>query len=189
MKLKKRPLTLLEVILAMILSMALLTGLAGIHWQMTAIGIKAENEREEQFRYQLLRHRITTLLGKVKAPEKSKDRFFFISETAPYEGVVFSYDNGNSLNKPFSNNVISRLFLHDGQLLLVTLPVPSQWTEEQPPHLMEVLADEVTEFEVDPLYDESEKGLPAILTLRMKINGKPFEQRVVLPLHPKVVVL
>lgn len=193
MKIKKRHLTLLEVMIALGLAMALLTVLATSHWQMIAIGVKAENERAQMFRHLLVQHRISSFLSHVKS-----SKYFYFSESDPYVGLVFTHDQANDLNKQFSNEVLTRLFVYDGKLWLATLPPPAKWTEEQPQLLVEELADEVTNFTITFTdnkgitsfnWPQERKELPVIISISMKIAGSDYKQKVVLLTQVKALEL
>lgn len=198
MKIKKRHLTLLEVMIAMGLAMAILTALSTLHWQMVAIGVKAEQERAQVFNHLLLQHRISSALSHAERPDPKKSAYFYFSESDPYVGLVFSHDHGSDLNKSFSNLVLSRLFVYEHNLYLATLPPPADWTEEQPALLVEKLAEDVTGFEIKFIdsdgqststWPQDKKALPAIAIISMKIKNQFYEQRFVFPFHPKVIEL
>lgn len=179
--------------IALGLAMGLLTVLTSTHYYMVALGVKAEREGADMHRRLLLHHRIGTFLNHVEAAKP-----FYFSQSDPYVGLVFTHDHGNDLNKAFSGSVLTRLFVYENQLWLATLPSPENWTEEQPPIIVELLAEKVTDFAVRFVDDKGQesstwnldrKELPGVVHIRMNIANQPYEQKVVFPKHSKVIEL
>lgn len=190
MKIKKRYMTLIEILVSLGLATFILTALATVHWQVVALGVKAEKERNELFTQVLIQYRIADLFSLMD------DKYFYFSENEPYAGLVFTYDRGNDLNKLLSGQVLARLFVYENKLMLATLPAPNQWTSEQPPIHVEQLADKVTHFRVNfvdanglrsETWTQERKELPAIVIVAMNIDNKPHEHRIVIPEHPRKV--
>jgi type II secretory pathway pseudopilin PulG len=190
---KKRFLTLIEVMIAMGLAMGILTALTAIHWQMVTLGVKAEREYAEMFQHLLLQNRLSNTLAHI-----DNKKIFYLSEDPIYPGLVFSPTRGNDLSKTFSNDVITRVFCTKNQLFLATLPSLDKWNEQQPPILVELLADNVTDFKVQFVdsegqnlnsWDKDIQALPAIVIFSMNIKKNRYEQKIVIPKHEKVLSL
>lgn len=195
-KRKRRFLTLLEVMIAMGLAMGVLSALAAFHWQMVSIGLKAEQEYADLSRQFFIRHRISEYLSEVKPP--NNEFFFFSSEDPIYPGLVFCSDRGVDLNRHFANQVICRIFVYNKTLFLAVLPAKKKWDEQQPPIMVDELAEDVADFKVAFVdsegnktfqWEKNRKGLPAIVEFSMTIKGRSCQQKMVIPLHEKVLTL
>ncbi len=198
MRIKKREMTLIEVLVSLGLAMAILTLLASLHWQMVTIGQKAENERRELFSQLLVKQRIHSCFNTLKRPNKKQHTFFYTSDSVPFDGLVLSYDRGNDLNKAFSNEVVARFFIQDKKLMLAIMPSPKKWDAGTPPLLIEELASDVSAFQLEFMdsdgntfreWPPEKEELPAVVTFSMKIGANPYKQKIVIPSSLKVVAL
>lgn len=84
-----------------------------------------------------------------KTPEKEKTFVFF---TGDDEGILkpdsftltFLFDNGPSINTPFANSVLAKLFVDkDNRLIMALWPHPKLWSSMKPPMNLEVLMENV----------------------------------------------
>lgn len=162
MKKIKNPITLIEVLIASLLTMIILTGLTFFFAQVMSMNATSEKLQKEQFKLGFLEKRLATILPKVISPtDPSKDFYFFTSEALNSgQSLVFTYDNGVQLSKEHSNHLLGRLFLDEGNLVLASITSPKRWELFPNPTLQrEVLLENVTslqfEFYVPPKKDRS----------------------------------
>lgn len=147
-KVQKRPVTLMEVLIAMGLLAVLMSSLFGYYRQLEVIGTRIKELRSDSFQYRYSQYRLAQLLPKV-VNENNKDHVFFtsdqVAETIRGSSLVFTFDRGVDIDPEFSNEVLARLFLDDGgRLCLATWPAPSRTGESIPPMHREVLLNKVT---------------------------------------------
>lgn len=160
---KRRHMTLMEVLIALALTMILLSTLTYFYQDVSKMNTEYEKLRKEGFQFTYVENRLANILPKAVPPtDKSKDFAFFTSGDANgflkmgQPSLIFAFDNGVELDKNFANHVVGRLCVNkDNQLVLATWPSPNRWESvKQPPIKKEILMDNVDtlhfEFYVPP---------------------------------------
>lgn len=151
----KRHFTLLETLIALGITMLILSTLTFFYRQIDAINSQVEKVQDNSFRMRYVENRLAAILpNAVSEADEKKDFFFYTTSSSISFGMqgsptlLFTYDNGVKLDKPFSNHVLGRLYLDsDGNLCLATWPSPSRWVEGvTPPMKKEVLLEGVREL-------------------------------------------
>lgn len=149
----RRPFTLLEALLALALTAALMTVLAYFYRQLEEINIAAEKSFRSLYQRAYVESRLATVLPKAVNENTSKKDFFFFTTGSHNSDIfdsknpslIFTYDNGIDLDVAFANHVLGRLFVDsDKHLVLATWPSTNRWKEDKlPPVKREVLFDGV----------------------------------------------
>lgn len=145
---KRRLFTLLELLIAMTLTMLILSALAYFYRQFDAINQEMDVQQEELFKQLYLSTRLADILPKTTAPKSESDSFFFYTAPAGTEGspsLVFSYNNGIKLDPDFSQDVLGRLYIDkDKRLCLAVWPSVARWGDlHTPPMKSEILMEPV----------------------------------------------
>lgn len=165
--LKRRLMTLLEVLIAISLT-ALLLGLLMVFYRdQDLINQKLDALEQEAFRMMYVENRLSQILPRIITPYDVKDDFYFFTSSDAngllkpgQQSLVFTYDNGNELEKSFSNHVLGRLYIDkDDRLCFASMPSPLRWEHPIPVNLevlMEGVADLQFEFYVPPDKNRSE---------------------------------
>lgn len=168
MKIVKRPVSLLEVLIAVVLTVAILMTLTFFYRQVTEIGYEVERVSAKNFSMRYIESRLASILPKaVSETDKKKDFVFFSVgdeglTKAGSQSLIFTFDNQVSLDKVFSNHVLARLFLDkNGNLMIAYWPSPKRWEPNIiPPMKKEVLLQGVDnlsfEFYIAPAKKEKE---------------------------------
>jgi hypothetical protein len=152
MKLKRRYMLLVELLIAMSLTMVILSMMLVFYDQVDRANTALEKEQNQSFRKLYLSTRLAAVVPKAIAVNDSDKDFFFFSSTGidsfalpGTSSLVFSFDNGVKLDPQFSNHVIGRLYVnHKRELCLATWPSSNRWQENGiPPMKNEVLFDNV----------------------------------------------
>lgn len=166
MMIKKRRhfLTLIEVMIAMGLSMILISVVVYFYQQLSLINIAMDKAQNEHFQKRFLEYRLNAIIPMAVGPE-NKDFHFFISPNNQglfYEksqSLVFTFNNGVKLDKLMSDLVIGRLFLDEkNQLTFAAWPIPKRWVENEPPPLSkEVLMENIISLSFE-FYTPPDKG-------------------------------
>jgi len=136
----KRHVTLLEVMIAMALTALILMTLMFFYQQVVVIGSDIDRIKAEQFHIRFAENRLAYILPRIiSKSDKLKDfAFFSVGDEGiakpNSQGLIFTFDNGISLDKPFSNHVVGRLLLDpNGKLLLLYWPIPKTWDKAAGP--------------------------------------------------------
>jgi hypothetical protein len=149
---RKAHVILLELMIAMGLTLVILSSLMFFYHQVNLINAEMDREQNESFKKLYLENRLANILPKtVSSTDPSTDFHFFTSQDMGglfkqgMPSLVFSFDNCVQLDKQMSYHVIGRVFLdQDGNLMLAKWPVEKRWKEnETPPMTKEVLLDNV----------------------------------------------
>ncbi|MBS4167624.1 type II secretion system protein [Parachlamydia sp. AcF125] len=145
--------TLLEVLIALILTALILTTLSFFYQQIDAMNRASERLQVESFFKRFLQYRLTQVLPKSFSSGGNKRSAFYFYTTSFAEGVfksgtqslVFGFDNGVNLDPAFASDVLGRLYVDgEGRLCLGMWPSPARWEEEEfPPMKKEVLFENV----------------------------------------------
>lgn len=179
----KRHVSLVEVLIALTLTIAILMTLMFFYRQVTEIGYEVDRTSAKNFNMRHLETRLAQILPRaVGETDKQRDFLFF---SVNDEGVgkpgsqslIFMYDNQISLDKPFSGHVLGRLFLDtNGNLMLAYWPSPKRWesTGKVPMKkelLMQGVENLAFEFYIAPKRKEKEVQEP-VQTADPKGKGK-----------------
>lgn len=165
--LTKRYVVLLEVLIAMALTMGLLSFLFASYSQIEYVDAQIEKENEHSFRKLYLSARLAAILPKAisNSANDSPDFFFGLTQDGgnPIKSgtpsLIFAFDNGVQLDAEFSKNVLGRLYVDESnRLCLAIWPGITRWQDPpDPPTKHEVLFENVEgihfEFYVPPLGD------------------------------------
>lgn len=152
MILQKRTFTFIEVIIALSLTAVLMTALSYFYLQIQDINTRTEKSLRELYQLSYLEMRLAMILPKALAENDPKRNFAFFSTTEGNEvikegstSLIFTYNNGISLNRQFASHVLGRLFLDtQNRLVLATWPVPKRWKEGKTPEIKkEILLENV----------------------------------------------
>lgn len=168
----KRHLTLLEMLIAMAMTAVILMTLAMFYQNASHIGFELDKLKAQSFS---LRHAENRLMRIFPAILKAGNpNFLFCSFNAEgltaenSQNLLFTFNNGDSLDKIFSNEVIGRLFVDRNQaLMLAYWPLPKRLKEpinsalDAVPIKKELLLENVEalhfEFYVAPEEEKEEK--------------------------------
>lgn len=187
-KYQRRCMTLLETLIALGITMLVLSTLTFYYRQIDAVNTQLEKVQGQGFRMRYVENRLSQILPQAVSEKDAKKDFFFFTTSSSLafakQGsptLLFTYDNGVKLDKLFSNHVLGRLFLStDNKLCLATWPSPSRWVEGiNPPMKMEVLLEGVEvlgfAFFVAPERDWklSDTGKPQAPDAKAASDAKP----------------
>jgi hypothetical protein len=150
---RRRFFTLLETLIAMTMTVIVLTTLTFFYRQINELNTQAEILQKEGFRLRYIESRFSKIFPlAVPAGTRTPDFFFFtvsdpgsvFAQSSPIS-LIFSFNNGVDLSKLFSNNVIARIFLDiKGRLCMATWPSQTRWMPgANVPMKLEVLLEEV----------------------------------------------
>jgi len=160
--------TLIEVVIAMALTIMVLTLLLSFYSQVDRANTELEKEQDASFQKLFLANRLASVLPKIVSPNDKKGNFFFytslaagglVSDNTPT--LVFTFDNGVKLDPSFSNYVLGRLYVDEKRrLCLAIMPSPPRWIETvNVPIKIEVLFENVDkmtmEFYIPPVKDRN----------------------------------
>ncbi len=183
---KKRYISLLELMIAISLTLIILTTLSFFYDQTFRINRKMDAAQNEAFKLLYVETRLANVFPKIFAPSENKDIefiFFTTDEAGKGQNLIFSFDNNVKLDKTMSFNVIGRLYLDEkGNLILATWPARKRWKEgELPTMKKEILVENIDslQFQFFDLEDElkgwvsvwpKDKGkkLPPVLKVILK---------------------
>lgn len=133
-KCQARFVTLLEIIIAMILTSIVLMALMYFYEDVVHIGANVDKMREEEFYLRYVENRLinTVALAVPKKDTSANDAVFFSTNDASIampgsQTLIFMFDNDISLDKDFSNHVLGRLYVDpEGKLTLAYWPSPKR---------------------------------------------------------------
>lgn len=150
---QKRHFTLLETLIAMSMTVIILTTLTFFYRQISELNSKAEILQKESFRLRYVESRFSKIFPLAIPPGKKTSDFFFFTVTDPGSvfahasptSLIFSFNNGVDLSKLFSNTVIARIFLDTKKRLCMAVwPSQTRWVSGgQIPMKFEVLLEDV----------------------------------------------
>lgn len=151
----RRYFMLLEVLIALGLTMLLLSILMTFYMQISQVSAELEKEQEKSFKKLYLSTRLAAIVPKAIAPTNKDKDFFFFSASANdgltkggTQTLVFTFDNGVKLDTAFANHVIGRLYINqENQFCLALWPSPKRLTDTAyPPMKHEVLFENVEDL-------------------------------------------
>lgn len=184
MKKKQRRITLLEVLIALSLTVVVLSAMMWGYRTVMEVGSKADRERQEAFRWSYVQFRLAEVLP------LAQNNPFYLSQ----KGLVFQYNNAADLDKDFGNEVIARLYVDERKrFCLALMPAQKRWNEE-PLIKQEVLLENVDEvhfrfFTLDEGWQETVSRLPAIVDVALKQGDHQEHYRFPLPNAEEMVKL
>lgn len=153
---KKVNFTLLEVLIALGLMLIILSTLMAAYLNIEKTTAWWQKEETALFEERFFIHRLLEVFSHLEEIDQTKTFFFTLQNS-----LIFSYDNGVSLDANLSGSVLGRLFLDpEGNLNLLTWPSRELWKEiKLPPFHREVLMKNVQELQFSFFIStEEEKG-------------------------------
>lgn len=154
--LRKRPITMLELMIAIGLTMVILTTLTFFYNQVININRKMDRTENEAFKMLYVESRLSSILPKVPPVSDPDIEFFFFTDTdvsgllkPGSQSLVFTFDNGVKLDRQISYYVVGRLFLDNkGRFILASWPTPKRWKEGEAVQMKkEILMENVDSLE------------------------------------------
>ena len=150
---RKQFFTLIEILIALSLTVVLLTTLTFFYRQVMELNSKTEESQKESFKKRYAENRLSAIFPQAVSEKNKKKDFFFFTVAdlggffAPGSPIslIFTFNNRVHLSKKFSQHVIGRIYLDPmGRLCMATWPSSNQWDEgvNLPMHF-EVLLEEV----------------------------------------------
>lgn len=193
---RKSCFTLLEVLIALGLTMMILTFLLLAYADAERTSSFWREKEKKEFSKLFLQNHLAEVFRSLVEVDQEKTFFFTTDEvpglTAPGAPIlVFSYDNGFIRDPALSKNVLGALFVDSkGTLNLITWPERELWGDMQiPPFHREVLMEDLTFFNLEffPMegdrkmewikgdWSKERKNLPGAIKLTaMKKNEAPL---------------
>ncbi len=135
MRTKNNYFTLLEALIAIVLTAMLISTLTYFYRQITVLDAQFEAEERNNFKLRLIENRLSFILPQTVSSKNANFVFFTTNDSPLYlksqtPSLIFLYNNGNSLDKKQSNEVIARLFVDDqNRLILASWPIPERQPE------------------------------------------------------------
>ncbi|SCC90656.1 Uncharacterized protein SCG7086_BW_00070 [Chlamydiales bacterium SCGC AG-110-P3] len=158
-KRQRRLFTLIEMLVAIGLSIMLLTSLLGIYQLLEYQAIRQRKIRESLFSERFLQYRFANGFARTEgsvSDKKNEDEVVFYtsegtSSVALGKSLVFITDRGPDHYAEFSNKVLTRLYRDaEKNLCFAYWPIPSRWDSDDPPPMhKEVLFEGVTELDFE----------------------------------------
>lgn len=149
---QRRCFTILELLIAMTLTIVVLSFLTYFYQQVSAMNTEMDKTQTDSFERRYIEYRLSRILPRTVSPTDRNVSFLFFTNPDPggifKEGttsLVFTFDNCVQLNKEMAYLVIGRLYLdRDGNLILAKWPVAKRWNPgEIPPMHKEILMTNV----------------------------------------------
>ena len=145
---KRRFFALLELIIAISLTMIILSTLMYFYKQVNDINTQMDVVQNKAFKLMYVENRLSHTIPRA---ENVFNFYFFTSPDvgglykAGSTSLLFSFDNCVKLDKQMAYIVIGRLFLDpEGNFTLATWPAPKRWAENEPvPMKKEILLEDV----------------------------------------------
>lgn len=137
---QKRFFTLIEVLVALVLTTLILSTLMFFYRQVIEISLEIDRISSKNFDLRYLETRLADILPKAIG-EKEKDFVFFSlgdeGLTKPgSDSLIFTFNHDASLNKDLSQNTLARIYLEkNGKLMIAYWPSPSRWDKGSMPSI------------------------------------------------------
>ncbi|KAF3363255.1 hypothetical protein PHSC3_000145 [Chlamydiales bacterium STE3] len=155
-KSKRLAFTLIEVMVALILSTIVMSVLLFYYFQVSQASALGEAASVEAFKMRYLENRLQDLVLRLVPPD-NQSRFFFTP--SPQMGLfssgtadlLFSYNNGIVSEIPLRGTTLGRLFVDpEKRLTLMSWQDRKEWKEDSLPRFhREILLEDVQEFGID----------------------------------------
>ncbi len=180
---RKRHVTLLEVLIALVLTIFIITTLTFFYQQMASIGINIDRMQKDLFYMRYLENRLNDIIPKILPPSDSEFTFLSLENDVHSKNgsqtLIFAFNNGISLDTTFSNLVIARLYVNpQGELTLAYWPSRFEWDQPNPPIKKEVLQEGVEKMTFEFFIAPEPKNAPKNAQGTNQDNTTP-------PLEPK----
>lgn len=154
---RKRHVTLLEVIIALALTVLILSTLTYFYQQVEMTGRAIDQIEEENFKWRFLENRLINMIPRTVSPSnKLKDFVFFTAseDSLTKQGntsLIFTFESDVKLEKGFAFHAIGRLYLDKkDRLIFAYWPTPKWWkNDEAPLPKKEVLLEGVESLEFE----------------------------------------
>lgn len=179
MKKSKRHVTLIEVIIAMSLTMIILSTLTYFYREMALLDAMGERQQQKNFQMLYVGNRLMTSIPKTVDNNKKDFAFFTPRDIDPMfmsgsPSLIFTFDNCVKLDPLFANNVLGRLYLdNQGRLILAKWPSPIRWKDQRPPLKKEVLMEGVKQMEF-AFFSSPSRGKRAKNYQKQSPTDQPF---------------
>lgn len=128
--------TLIEVLIAMVLTVLVLTTLMFFYQQISFISTDIDKVKAEHFHLRYVENRLSNILPRaINEKDKARDFVFFSLNDegiglSGSQSLIFTFDNDVKRDGIFSNHVIARLYLDkQGRLTLAYWPSPKRLTD------------------------------------------------------------
>lgn len=143
---RKRFMSLIEVLIALVLTVAILMTLTFFYRQVTEIGAEVDRVNIKNFNMRYIEARLAHVLPRAVKNNEKDFIFFSVGDEgltkSGSQSLIFTYDNKISFAKPFSGHVLARIYLDkNGNLMIAYWPSPKRWEKNQelPPMKKEML--------------------------------------------------
>lgn len=160
----KRKFTLIEVLIALGLTLMLVSSLLFTYFQAIEATIFSERKVSEYLERRYLQKRLSEVFRNLIFPDQTKNFFFTsegeISAFLPHTPTLtFSYNNGVNLDYQLSNEVLGRLYVDNkGNLSLLTWIERDKWEETSAvPHHIEKLMSGIKKLDFEFFSTQPEK--------------------------------
>lgn len=172
LKISKRPISFIEVLIALTLTIGILMTLTFFYRQVTEIGSETDRVRAANFKKRYIETRLAKILPKaVSKTDRSGDFIFFSTGDEGItklgsQSLIFTFNNLVSLDKNFSGHVLGRIYLDSkGNLFIAYWPSPKRLENwERVPMKKELLLEGVEnltfEFYIAPERKKTEDTKP-----------------------------
>lgn len=167
----KRPITFIELLIAMVLSSLVLSVLFYFYRDIDWLNHEMEKSQKKSFELSYIQTRLGDVIPNIVSPRIApEDFYFFVSHDANgllkpgQPSLVFTYNFGANLNPVFAQHVLARLYIDSyNRLCLAMLPSVKEWPKfTSVPIKQEVLLENVEsiafEFYVPPAKESSAAG-------------------------------
>jgi hypothetical protein len=193
---KKRYITLIEVLIAIILTVLILSTLMFFYRQITETGLEIDRSNSKNFNLRYIESRLANILPTaVGETDQDKDFVFFSlgdeGLTKPgSQSLVFMFKNNVSLAKAFSGHALARIYLDKkGNLMIAYWPSPKRWGNETPSMKKEMLfqgAEDLSfEFYIAPAANKEDAEPKANEPKNEEKNKQPSNEKSAAEPEPK----
>jgi len=152
MRNNKRYVSLIELLIAMTLTMLILSTLTYFYRNFDVLNRKSEENQKEQFQQTYLQTRLAAIVSRMTGPTLGGKNFYFYTSQES-SGMIqpgsthltFLFHNYVMKEKEFGGHVLGKLFLdREGNFCLVFWPAPEAWEKGQLPKMKkEILMEKV----------------------------------------------
>jgi type II secretory pathway component PulJ len=162
---KRHYVTLIEVLIATVLTMILLTAITFFYRQISIINMESEKLQKEQFRSAYLEKRLSSIIPQIISPtDLHQDFYFFTSDVFAQDGnqsLCFTYNGKVKMESSDANHQLGKLYVDNKKLILASWPSPNTFGQQAYVDFRkEVLMEDVTslsfEFYVPPKKDRTD---------------------------------
>ncbi len=156
-----------EVLIALMLTVLILSTLLFFYQQISLISIDVDRVKAEHFNLRYVENRLSSILPRAVNEKDKGDDFVFFSLSdagvgmAGSQSLIYTFDNDISRDSLFSNNVIGRLYLDkQGFLTLAYWPSPKRQEKGSPiPIKKEILLEGVESLSFEFFIPPEKTGL------------------------------